>query len=156
MEKVINFKSIKIFFLVVFLLFGFLNFNFCQAGTNTATPNLNDAFKTPLENAAGEKGAGYNINNSAVNINTIISTGINTALSLLGVIFLILMIYAGYTWMMARGEEEKVTKAKETITRAIIGLIIVVAAYAISSFVISNLESKTMKSDTETTEQPVE
>lgn len=64
---------------------------------------------------------------------------IEAALALIGSIFLILMLYAGYNWMMARGEEEKVTKAKDTITRAIIGLIIVVGAYAIWSFVFSNL-----------------
>jgi hypothetical protein len=56
---------------------------------------------------------------------------IKTGLSLLGVIFIILIIYAGYNWMTARGEEEKVTKAKETIWRAIIGLIILVSSYAI-------------------------
>jgi len=154
MEKIINLKNIKFFCLIVFLLLGFFSFNFSQAGTHTATPNLNDAFGGPLEKVA-ETG-GYKVKNSDANINSLISTGINTALSLLGVIFLILMIYAGYTWMTARGEEEKVTKAKETITRAIIGLIIVVAAYAISAFVISSLESKALKSDTETTEQPQE
>jgi hypothetical protein len=64
---------------------------------------------------------------------------IAAALALIGSIFLILMLYAGYNWMMARGEEEKVTKAKDTITRAIIGLIIVVGAYAIWAFIFSNL-----------------
>ena len=44
--------------------------------------------------------------------------------------------------MTARGEEEKVEKAKDTITRAIIGLIIVVGAYAIWSFIFSNLIMK--------------
>lgn len=64
---------------------------------------------------------------------------IKVFLSLLGVIFLILMLYAGYNWMTASGDEAKVSKAKDTITRAIIGLIITVGAYGISSFVINRL-----------------
>jgi len=82
---------------------------------------------------------------SGNNILTIINTVISAALALLGVIFLILMLYAGYNWMVARGDEEKVAKAKETITRAIIGIIIVVGAYAISIFVMSRLETATLQ-----------
>jgi len=68
-------------------------------------------------------------------ISNIVGAGVEAVLALIGVVFLILMIYAGYNWMTARGEEEKVEKAKDTITRAFIGLIIVVGAYAIWSFV---------------------
>ena len=72
-------------------------------------------------------------------------TVINAFLSLIGVILLAYLLYAGYHWMTARGEEEKVTAAKETIYRAIIGIIIIVAAYAISIFVMSRLEAGTLK-----------
>ena len=56
---------------------------------------------------------------------------IGVFLGLLGVIFLALTIYSGFTWMTAGGEEAKVTKAKETLKRAIIGLIIVASSYLI-------------------------
>lgn len=56
---------------------------------------------------------------------------VNIALSILGVIFIVLMIIAGYTWMMASGNEQKVTESKSIIKRAIIGLIIVLASWAI-------------------------
>lgn len=69
----------------------------------------------------------------------ITGTAVNAFLGLLGVIFIILIILAGYNWMTARGDEEKVTKAKDTITRAIIGLIIVVGAYAIWRFIFIKL-----------------
>jgi len=72
-------------------------------------------------------------------ISQIVGVAIQAALALVGTIFLVLMIYAGYNWMTARGDEEKVTKAKDTITRAIIGLIIVVGAYAIQAFVLARL-----------------
>jgi hypothetical protein len=66
---------------------------------------------------------------------------IKTALTLLGVIAAILIIYSGYVWMTARGKEERVTKAKDTLEAAIIGLIIVMAAYAITYFVVNAMTS---------------
>jgi len=67
----------------------------------------------------------------------IIGTVIKTALGLVGIVFLILMVYAGYIWMIARGDESKTEKAKNTIISSIIGIVIVVAAYAITSFVVT-------------------
>lgn len=61
---------------------------------------------------------------------------IGIALSLVGVVFLVLMVYGGYVWMTARGDDTKIKTAKETITSAVIGLIIVLAAYAITNFVL--------------------
>ena len=75
----------------------------------------------------------------------VIAYAIQIVLSFVGVVFLILMIYGGFLWMTARGVEEQVTKAKNIIIAAIIGLIIVIAAYAISYFVIKQLGVKTLK-----------
>lgn len=72
----------------------------------------------------------------------IIGTAVQAVLGLMGTIFLVLMLYAGYHWMTARGEEEKVTIAKDTITRAIIGLIIVVGSYAIWALIFNQFISK--------------
>lgn len=69
---------------------------------------------------------------------------ISALLSLLGVIFLIIIIYAGIIWMTAEGDEAKVEKAKKILTQAIIGLIIVLAAYAVSFFVISVISAQTL------------
>lgn len=60
---------------------------------------------------------------------------IGIILSFVGVIFLGLMIYAGYTWMMAQGVQSEVAKAKTLIKQAVIGLLIVVLAYTITMFV---------------------
>jgi len=60
---------------------------------------------------------------------------IKAFLSLLGIIFIILIIWAGYNWMTAGGNEEKISKATNTITRAIIGLIITISSYAIWRFI---------------------
>lgn len=64
---------------------------------------------------------------------------VNVALSLVGILFFALMLYAGVTWMKAMGSSEDVSKAKDMITQAIIGLVIVMAAYAISNFVFTSL-----------------
>jgi hypothetical protein len=60
-------------------------------------------------------------------------------ITLLGVIFLVLTLYGGITWMIAEGDEAKVEKAKKIIINSVTGLVIVFAAYAISYFVISAL-----------------
>ncbi|MFA5155717.1 MAG: hypothetical protein WC453_04815 [Patescibacteria group bacterium] len=55
-------------------------------------------------------------------------------LSFVGVLFLGLMIYAGINWMTANGNEQKVSESKDMIINAAIGIVIVFAAYAITSF----------------------
>jgi len=68
---------------------------------------------------------------------------INIFLGFLGIVFLVLTLYAGFLWMTAQGDDSKVKKAKDMLTQAIIGLIIIVAAYAISSFVMGSLINAT-------------
>ena len=64
---------------------------------------------------------------------------INAFLSILGIIFMSYMVYAGYLWLTSHGQEEKIEKAKAIIRGSIIGLIIIFAAWAITSFVISQI-----------------
>jgi len=59
---------------------------------------------------------------------------VGSVLALIGVLFFVLMIYGGITWMTAGGNETTVTNAKKTITAAVIGLVIVISAYAITLF----------------------
>ncbi|MBP9761414.1 MAG: hypothetical protein KBD15_04215 [Candidatus Magasanikbacteria bacterium] len=68
---------------------------------------------------------------------------IKTALSFIGVIFLVLTVYAGFLWMMARGDEGQVEKAQKIIQSAIIGLVVTVGAYSITAFVVPRIVSKT-------------
>ena len=65
----------------------------------------------------------------------IVGNIIGAALSFIGLLFFILMIYGGVTWMTAGGNQQQVDKAKSLITSAVIGLIIVMAAYAVTSFI---------------------
>ncbi len=56
-------------------------------------------------------------------------------LSILGVLFLLLTIYGGFIWMMARGNEQEVEKAKRIIEHSTIGLLIIFGAYAITYYI---------------------
>ena len=64
---------------------------------------------------------------------------INWILGLLGLIALVLIIYGGFIWMLSSGNEEQVTKAKDIIVGAVIGLLIILASYGIASYVFNNL-----------------
>lgn len=64
---------------------------------------------------------------------------VNWILGLLGIILTLLILYAGYLWFSARGNEEQVIKARGILINAIIGLVIVFGAYAISYFVFYRL-----------------
>ncbi|MEK7116178.1 MAG: pilin [Patescibacteria group bacterium] len=73
----------------------------------------------------------------------IIGSIINVALGFLGIVFLVLLLYAGFLWMTAQGEPKTVDKAKDMLKQAIIGLIIIVAAFAVSNFVLTSLVNVT-------------
>jgi len=63
----------------------------------------------------------------------------DTFMSVVGVIFLAIMVFSGIQWMSAGGNEESVKKAKTRITRATVGLIIVIGSWAIVNFVLKGL-----------------
>lgn len=66
---------------------------------------------------------------------------IKEILKLLGTIFLVLTVYAGFQLITARGDETKVEKAQKTIQAAVIGLTVILAAYSITAFVTKSTKS---------------
>ena len=68
-----------------------------------------------------------------------ISTVISMVLVTIGIVFLVIIIYAGLRWMTARGNEEFINKAKDAMFGAIMGLILVSISYALSAFIFSRL-----------------
>lgn len=88
-----------------------------------------------LKKTSGKAGYGQDeINQNE--IATRIGRGLSVFLGFLGVIFIILIIYGGWIWMTARGNEEKIKKARELITEAIIGIVVIMAAYALTRFIV--------------------
>ncbi|MFA6486094.1 MAG: hypothetical protein WCT40_01860 [Candidatus Magasanikbacteria bacterium] len=93
------------------------------------------AAPTPKDNLTklgGEKSASLGLSN---NLGEIAGTIVKGTLSVVGTIFFILIIYAGFLWMTAAGAEDKTESAQKIVTMAVIGLAIVMAAYAITVFV---------------------
>jgi hypothetical protein len=68
----------------------------------------------------------------------IISATIKVVFGLLALVFLVLIIIAGYQWMMANGNEETIKKSQSIIKNAIIGLVIVLSSYLVT-YAIFNL-----------------
>jgi hypothetical protein len=69
----------------------------------------------------------------------LIGSIVSVALSLVGFVFLALALYAGFKWMTAQGNEKDVTAAKDTLINATIGIVLIVAAYAITNFLFTNV-----------------
>ena len=64
---------------------------------------------------------------------------IRILLGFLGVLFIILIIWAGFQWMTAGGDDGKVKKAKQLIINATIGILIILASYGITNFIIGSV-----------------
>lgn len=112
----------------------FLNFtSLAQADGATTSTTAKGSMQNQAEKM--NKMAGF----GDASVDNIAAAVIETALSLLGIIFLVIIIFAGYRWMTASGNEEEVKKAQEAIKRGIIGLLIVILAYAVTSFVFNAL-----------------
>lgn len=75
----------------------------------------------------------------SMDLETTIETVINAVLGFLGFIAVIIILIGGFQWMTAAGDDSKVDKAKKTLSAGVIGLIIILAAWGIASFVIGLL-----------------
>ncbi|MBI5765660.1 hypothetical protein HZA71_00325 [Candidatus Falkowbacteria bacterium] len=75
---------------------------------------------------------------------------IKVILGFLGLLAVIIILWGGFIWMTAMGDEAKVEQAKKLIVAGIIGIIIILAAYAIAQFVITNIGNATGLGDTGT------
>ncbi len=113
-------------FLSLILFFPVLSFAQTNESETPAPANQMDLF---------QQSAGF----SSAPAENIVANIISVVLGLLGILFVVLMIFSGYQWMTAGGNEETVKKAQGRIKNAIIGLIIVVMAYAVTAFVFKSL-----------------
>lgn len=128
-------KKFKIFFFVIFSLFLFsVSFSsvLAQNASDDVIKGLNEAANVV---PAYQEQANTNETYDEKFIATKLGDMIGFVLSFIGVLFLILTIYGGISWMTAGGNEQKVEKAKTIIINAIIGLLIVIFAYTITSFI---------------------
>lgn len=71
----------------------------------------------------------------------IIGRIIQIALSFLGVIALVLIMYAGFLWLTSGGDSDKISQAKKILSSAIIGLAIILASWGIATFILTRLSA---------------
>ena len=91
--------------------------------------------KTQIESAVNEVGGSEN----KTDVKGFIGNIIKTMFFAVGVLSVIVIIFAGVTFVMSAGNSQTIQKAKTTIIYAVIGLIVSILSYAIVNFVVSSL-----------------
>lgn len=120
--------------IIIFTLFFSVSTNvFAQSGS------YNFAEDSGLQKTAEKTGYLNTTFNSADSLESNIGSFITILMSFLGVLFLILIIFGGIRWMTAAGNQERIGKAKNILINSSIGLVIVLAAYALSYFILNFL-----------------
>ena len=92
-----------------------------------------DAHAVTLINPLGE-----------TDVRLIFARVISAALSIIGSLALLMVVYGGVLWMTSRGDSKLVQKGKDTLTWAVIGLAIVFASYAIVNALIQGITGGTI------------
>ncbi len=132
-------KIAKKHFLSFIILFVALLAQFCLFDCHRTASAANNLWDTVQEGGLDEIGAAAYGSDTPKDIRIIVARIIQVALGLLGIIFLVIIITAGYKWMTAAGNEEKVREAKDQLIRGVIGLIIILVAYSITVFVVDEI-----------------
>jgi hypothetical protein len=118
------------YFFSLILLISFL------IATPTLALNLKDSFSTSTNSGLTGFAANAGFANKTQTPEAYIGLVLTGLFSILGIIAIILIIYSGFTWMTARGNESQVTKAKENLFNVIIGLIFIIGGYALTVFLL--------------------
>jgi hypothetical protein len=85
-----------------------------------------------------EKGVGL-----SSNFQGLTGTVLSAIFYVLGTVFLILMIYGGFVWIKAAGRDPEIDRAKKIIITAVVGMMVVLASYAITNFILGRVGSPT-------------
>lgn len=97
-------------------------------GKNSITGNMEDTGREANFATNGGNSGNFLLSSAAEII-------VSAFLGILGIIFLIMILIGGWTWMTAAGNPENASKGRTTIIRGIVGLAIIVTAYIITAFV---------------------
>ncbi len=120
-------------FLVLALTFGIsLGGGGIAHGVDLGWGNLNES-----ANEAGLSGSD--------SLTDMVALVINSVLSISGALLFIYFIYAGFLWMTAAGDTKNVDKAKTIMRNAVVGLVVLMASYALALFVAKSLGIKTTR-----------
>jgi len=84
-------------------------------------------------------GGGYQTDQAIASTPIVIGMIIGAFFGFLGIIFIVLMVIAGFNWMTARGNDEQIQKSKDSIRSALIGLVVSLSGWAIWNFIFNNV-----------------
>lgn len=73
--------------------------------------------------------------NTFPDINTVVSKLFSFGITIASIIFVIMFLVGGLQYLGSAGNDEQTGKAKKLMVDAIIGLVLVLAAYAIARFI---------------------
>ena len=108
------------------------------------------ALAIPMVTMAQSNNNLFGMNEVSTGLNNTLSTAdprvvvgriINVVLGFLGVIAVGIILLGGFKWMTAGGNEDKVGEAKKLLGAGVIGLVIILSAWAIATFVINQIYS---------------
>ncbi len=114
--------------LVFIVFFGLVNFYLLPANAQGLW-NKQDMLKENIADVFGESA------DNPTDVRQITVSAIKVFLTFIGIIVTIYIVIAGYKWMTAAGNDDKVREAKKQIINAIIGLIVILFAYAAVHFI---------------------
>lgn len=136
-KKSIQKKTVK-FLTALFVVFAIAQLFLFPAPPKASAQTLWDS-QTGMGESGSDIGEAFGQTGDKPNkdIRVIVAALIKVFLGTLGIIFIILLIIAGYKWMTAGGNEESVKDARSQISRAVIGLIIILLAWSATEFVIT-------------------
>lgn len=127
--------------ILTFLLPAAVSPALAQSATDLANKSLQEAVDQAY-------GGGESVNYQVTTFNTALINVINTLLTFTGVLFFLLVIYAGWLWMSARGKEEDIEKAKKMLRQALIGLLIIIMSRLLTEVILYQLEQASSNSTT--------
>ncbi|PLX20284.1 hypothetical protein C0584_06080 [Candidatus Parcubacteria bacterium] len=113
-------KKFKIYLLVLFLFI----LPFSLLAGETECPTDSTCIDNPIDATSPEQ---------------FIGNVINAVLGISGSLALLMFVYGGFTWMLSGGSPEKVSKGKNTLVWATIGLVVIFSSYALVNFVFTGL-----------------
>jgi hypothetical protein len=116
-------------FLFPFIILSLFIVFFCFQVLPAEAVSLKDQITNNIDAGTNSSGLGRK------DIRATVASFIKIALSTIGIIFTTLTVISGYNILTAGGDESKIEKAKKTIQACVIGLLITMSAYSITSFV---------------------
>jgi hypothetical protein len=121
-------------YLVIFLFLSFLVLNLLPVAALAQNEILDGLImiKIPLGLPSGD-------------LRIVISNIINAFLGFVGILFTLIVLYAGFLYLFSMGDDTQTLKAKNTLTQGVIGLVIIFCSYSFVNFLINSIREASMQ-----------